>query len=1614
MSIREKDLLDRNDVELVKGIQFGLFSHHDIIKGSVCDIRSIDTYDGNIPKNNGLFDHNMGTIDRSIICPVDQKRSELCPGYFGKIDLALPVFNYNFMPYIEKLLKCVCFRCSSLLIDKNDPLVIREVEGKKGYNRFVAICNICLKNKNKKCMYNSSCMVLQPTKYTRLSAANIKEKDNIVKIKAEFNQSAFKDAKIQKEQIFTPEYCYNIFRNIKDEDVDFLGFSSKESRPEWMIIKNLPVPPPNVRPSIRQSDNQRSEDDLSYGLSMIIKANKGLKQLMDNNGKEKNINEHQGFLQYQVATYMNNEIPGVVGSRQRSSYRPLKAIAQRLKGKEGRMRGNIMGKRVDYSARAVISVDPNINIDEFGMAEKIAMVLTFPDIVTPYNITQLRKAVKNGTKTYPGAKSVIKQSSGITFNLKHVDVQKVAAELEYGDIVNRHLIDGDICLFNRQPTLHRMSMMGHKIKVLPGNTFRLNITDCDPYNADFDGDEMNVHCAQSYQTLEELRRLTLVPTQMISPGKSSPVLYLVQDTLLGGYLMTQDHIKLKKNDIHNLLSFKDNYNGYLPTPTGEEDGEPYWTGKQVFSMIIPDVTIMDLKKVKIKRGEIVDGFLEKKSLGDNSGGLVHQIYNSFGVNETTDFLNDSQNLVTRWITNHSFSISFRDCLISNDDHKIVRNIVKDHIKEAQELIQKAQQGLYMPDLDDIYKAQKLEIDIVGIVNKAGEEIKKHIYDNASDMIKDNSFFKEVYSGAQGKDVNFQNIIGCCGQQDFQGGRIPYGFTNRTLPHFHRYDISPDSRGFVRNSFGKGLSPSEVFFAAMSGRLSNISKSITTADSGYTSRKYIKATEDLKIAYDFTVRNATNSIVQFSYGDDNYDPTKIEHMSIKMFEYSDEKMKSIYEFDQNMIENRSYWESFMTKDAVEELLSNSQYVEILNKEYKDMMQGRDLMRNVFFKNAKLISDASCYTPVNLYRMIQSNLVKFNIQPYQLSDISPLYVIEKYKSMMDSVLKYMPEKANSVIIQQILFRSFMASKRIIKEYRMNKLMFDYLIETIRHKIIDSFIQPGEMVGVIAAQTLGESSTQLTMNAFHTAGSASGSSITRGLPRLREIIQITKKLKQQTMHVYLTNEYNNSKENARKALAKITYTKLRDLLSRSEIIYNGENTLNDDDEDREFMKSYKDFVTIFGMEDKNCFSPWTLRLVFDKEAMMNRKISVHEIQEIIKESSYNDEDIECMFSDDNSSDVVMRIRIKNDGKSEYYELMKDFEKSLIDLKLRGIKNIDSVDPDESNIVKIEPNGDVKDTKEWLLVTGGSNMVDILAQEGVDTTRTITNDIVEFYEIFGIEAARSLLYHEFMEVYEGKTVPRHVKIMVDVMTYRGKLMQIDRHGLNRSNDISPFSKACFEEVLNTVVKAGLFAERDNMKGVSANIAMAQFCSAGTTCFDLLMDEDKLAEIEQNNYSLMMDLDMGEATIEDVDNSYNSTYVESEKFEDIDDNAFDFGFGIEKHKEHKLNVNKTVSDIKVVNNSNNKGNNNFGKINEVANLQEGELNLGNIEIEEEATNVQQVDGEENELENMEIDDVEEDVQESKSNSKSKSKSKKEPSVEEITGGIKIKVKKSIVKKIKV
>ena len=1882
-----RELRNTEDLEDVKQIQFSLFSHQDIKRGSVADILTPDTYDGNIPKNNGLFDHNMGSIDAAIICPIDEKKEELCPGYFGKVDLALPVFNNHFIPYIEKVCKCVCFRCSNLLLDKTDPKVLRELEGKKGYSRFTAV--LAIANKNKKCTFNNGCFVLQPTKYTRLNATNIKEKNNIVNIIAEFSQNAFKDKdnKALNQQTFTPLICYQIFKKIKDEDVDFMGFSSKYSRPEWMIITSLAVPPPSMRPSIRQPDNQRCEDDLTYALSSIVKTNKGLKQVLENNSTKKKIDEYQGWLQYLVSTYMDNEIPGVPPHALRSSFRPLKAITQRLKGKEGRIRGNIMGKRVDYSARTVISVDPNIDIDEFGVPMKIAMNLTIPEIVTKYNIGKLRKMIRNGPKVYPGAKTVTKAKDGDAsqrnFSLKHVDVQQIADNLDIGDVVHRHLLDGDVCLFNRQPTLHRMSMMSHRIRILPFSTFRLNINATEPYNADFDGDEMNMHIPQSLQTHEELKQITSVPTQIISPGTSSPSMGIIQDTLIGGYLLTAQDQKIRRDQMNNFMMFMKDFNGNYPEPIGYENGQPYWSGKQLYSLILPDVTINQAKNIKIIRGEIVDGYLNSQMLGRDASGLIKQIYNTFGIEKCKNFFNDTENLITRWLMGNSFSIGFGDCIVSKEDSKMIKDIINKNIQEAYDLIIKAHHGLFMPDLDDKYKIDKMESDLNIVLSKVQDKTKDFIVEKVS---KTNNIYiaSDKQAGSVGKTINLQQIMACVGQQSIWGERVSNGFTDRTLPHFPRNDLGPDAKGFCRNSFIEGLNPSEMFFHAMGGRTGSISTAIKTAESGYTSRKFIKATEDLKVNYDFTVRNASNFIVQFCYGDDNFDPSKLEKINkIELIEYSDKKLEEIYKFDVLGGEEDNYFGGFMTPEALSEMKMDNGYKTLLEDEYQLIRGYRDILRNNYFRNTEAIGDISTFIPFNLYRTLPAIQIRFNIESFHLSDLTPQYVIDKFEKTMNDMIVYLPEKNENWKLFRIIFKSFLSPKRVIAEYRFNKLAYDYLMEIMREKMIGALINPGELVGIIASQTLGQSTTQLTLNSvtyeteilvrdsnkkikkvqigdftvngiekskkidymedkdttyaeltdfyevpcatedgrtvwrkieavtkhpvinldgsntmlkittdgnreviatkaksflqlidgkiqsvdginlkigdylpvskkaleylesfyfelngeninldynfgkliaercfsenkgdnfelmicniefsnyncirgflgcifqhslvglsynlllsiqimlkntgivskimkemkddkygygyklmmetgqsskimdvfdreldiesydlneqvpniidgntrfedrngryidiefdkiikieevqnttnyaydltvedtrnfdcynglcivdtFHLSGTAAGSAvITEGLPRLREVINVTKNLKSSNMTIYLKDEFSNSKDNAKKIQAKFTYTKLKDLLATSEILYDNKNGMTSNVEDVEFIKSYQEFTKLFDVDDigEEGLSPWILRLTFDKESLMNRKITIQEVQETIKSNSYNDQDIECIFSDDSSSDIVMRIRLKYDGKGSFMEFMKDFEKKLIELTIRGVNSVERLILTEANIIKYNIDGSYYAAKDWILMTDGSNLLDILADDSVDVSRTLTNDILEFHEIFGIEATRNLIYKEVHKIFmESHPNPRHIQMLADTMTYRGKLMQIDRHGMNKNSEIGPIGKASFEEVMNIFTKAALFAEKDNMKGMSANIMTGQFCKAGTNTFDILIDEDKLMEAVDSEEEFVSEF--AEENI-DVDEVFRRTYKDRSDDDKVGEPDFEFGLGMELKGQHLLNENAAmhleIKDAKgkVVENT-------LGEIAieepVVANSNDEQINFGELAIEEpEALNV--------------------------------------------------------------
>jgi len=478
MSAQRSKMNEYKNPSKIIGVQFSILSPDEIRKNSVVEVTTRDTYINNKPVIGGLFDPRMGVLEPGLICPTDGLTYIDTPGYFGHIELARPVFFIQHLKEIMKIARCVCFKCSKLLVNKTQHKHIHSMTAEARWDYVSALAS-----KIKRCgdSTEDGCGCRQPDKIKLENMASLYAIwDNI----ETEDENATKESKKINMRL-TPEIVLKIFKRISDEDVDFMGFNPTWSRPDWMICQVLPVPPPAVRPSVKHDAQQRSEDDLTHIYSNIIKHNTDLLNKIKENAQVNVIEGMTTVLQYFVAMIVNNKVKGAVPMAQRSG-RPLQCISGRLNSKNGRIRGNLMGKRVDFSARSVITGDPNLSIRQLGVPMKIAKNLTKPITVNDRNREFLMKLIQNGPDVHPGAK-ILERKNGEPISLRYVDRNSI--RLENGDIVHRHMMDGDAVLFNRQPSLHRMSMMCHIVKIMKmGDTFRMNVGDTRPYNADFDGD----------------------------------------------------------------------------------------------------------------------------------------------------------------------------------------------------------------------------------------------------------------------------------------------------------------------------------------------------------------------------------------------------------------------------------------------------------------------------------------------------------------------------------------------------------------------------------------------------------------------------------------------------------------------------------------------------------------------------------------------------------------------------------------------------------------------------------------------------------------------------------------------------------------------------------------------------------------------------------------------------------------------------------------------------------------------------------------------------------------------------------------------------------------------
>jgi DNA-directed RNA polymerase II subunit RPB1 len=978
--------------------------------------------------------------------------------------------------------------------------------------------------------------------------------------------------------------------------------------------------------------------------------------------------------------------------------------------------------------------------------------------------------------------------------------------------------------------------------------------------------------AQNIQAEIELKQLCNTPSQIVSPASNKPINGVKQDNLLGSYRFTRAKIELKPEKVMNYLMKTQNINTNI-----FEKRKPI-TNFEILSQIIPPLSLkyqtelFDPKEDKnisnnvleIENGEYLRGQMEVNVLMGGSKGIIHRIFNDYGPETTATFIDNLQNIITEYMKDVAYSVGINDLIANKRTYDEIADVIKNRKIEVKELIDQIHLGIYKNESGD-KNIEDFELRVNNILNRATEDTGKIGFKSLS---PDNRFLMIVKSGSKGKKINLSQMICCLGQQNVDGRRVPYGFDNRTLPHFQKYDDSPVSRGFVENSYISGLTSTDLFFHAMCGRIGLIDTAVKTSISGYIQRRIIKGLEDLKVEYDMTVRNSFGKIIQFAYGENGFDPAKDENQTIPLVSMTIEEIYQHYNIAEDELTKHIY-----TKDTLKRAKEETTNFKSKAKHYIEMMieSRKTLIEEVF----KFKDESGVKAPIHIERTIQTIQGNLNINDNSLVDITPLEVFQMVEDMfirIETTFSFMPMNTPF----RILYYYYLSPKYLLQKRRFNRHGVQLLLEKILLKWKQSMISPGEMVGVIAGQSIGEPTTQMTLNSFHTSsGTASKGNVLGGVPRVEELLRLTKNPKTPSLTISLKENERYDQSKAQTIANMIEYTRLADLVISSQICFDPKEDATVIPEDeillKEFYKYEQMIYNAAGVKPNNNTtgkSKWIVRLEFDPKILLDKNITMNDINFAITNSSYgNDNNLTCVYSDFNSDKLIFRIRIgaslfqkqaKRANKSivplddqDDINLLKSYQNALLNnIVLRGIPGVNNVIPRRlQNVLTLEDGNYVK-KNTWILDTSGTNLMDVLALDYIDVNNTYTNDVREVFDVLGVFAARQVLYEEFVNVMSPTYINyHHLSLLCDRIMSTKDLVPIFRTGIQNDN-IGPIAKATFETHTEELLKASKHGELDPVRGVSANIMMGQLGFFGTNAFELLFDTEQLKNLKaiENN----------------------------------------------------------------------------------------------------------------------------------------------------------------------
>ncbi|KAI1156878.1 DNA-directed RNA polymerase III subunit RPC1 [Nemania diffusa] len=915
-----------------KSFKFGIQSNQDIVNQGVLEVSDRSMYDidkGREPTQNGVLDKRLGTSSKTGICATCNERLADCIGHFGHVRLPLPAFHIGYIKFTISILQDICKDCSRvLLVEHERRAYLRELRRPNIDNmKRVAICkkinDQC--RKTKQCPYCSAvngqirkvgALKLVHDKFVAYNKSTSAKKQPPPS-KIEFDSSFIEarkhvndlDKHLRKAfEDLNPLRVLNLFKQITPDDCELLGLNPSEGRPEMFLWQYLPAPPVCIRPSVAQ-EGASNEDDITTRLGDIVFACGLIRAALQKGTALQTIMEQWEYLQLQIAVYVNSDVPGL---RDNGVTKTMRGFCQRLKGKQGRFRGNLSGKRVDFSGRTVISPDPNLAVNEVAVPMLVAKNLTYPERAHRDNIAKLRQCIINGPTVWPGAQAILKVDGDhppFRVSLRFGDKEAAAKELRIGDIVERHLEDGDIVLFNRQPSLHKLSIMSHLVKVRPWRTFRLNECACGPYNADFDGDEMNLHVPQTEEARAEAVTLMSVKHNLATPKNGEPIIAATQDFITASYLLSsKDMFFDRRTFTYIVMHMMDGVTHLDLPPPAILAPKRLWTGKQIFSMLMrpnkstpvkvnldakcreyvdpppapaghrkraPDMCPNDGWLV-VRNSVVMCGRMDKSTVGSGKkDSIFYVILRDYGPDEAVAAMNRLAKLCARMLTNRGFSIGIGDVFPTAALTAAKNKLVEDAYIESDDFIKQFNENK-LQKATGCSMEETLEAKISGVLSKVRQNAGELCI---SSLSRNNAPLVMASSGSKGSNINVAQMIAAVGQQIIAGSRVADGFQDRTLPHFHKNTRHALAKGFVRNSFYTGLVPTEFLFHAISGREGLVDTAVKTAETGYMSRRLMKSLEDLSTKYDDTVRTSGDGVVQFQFGADKLDPVDMEGKAV---------------------------------------------------------------------------------------------------------------------------------------------------------------------------------------------------------------------------------------------------------------------------------------------------------------------------------------------------------------------------------------------------------------------------------------------------------------------------------------------------------------------------------------------------------------------------------------------------------------------------------------------------------------------------------------------------------------------------------------------------------------